>query len=189
MASKVEICNQALIEVGASTITSLSEGTPEANICSQVYDISSRSVQSAGFWTTCTFLDSLNQLSASPLYGFTYQYQLPTNPEILRIIQVKNEHINDTHYEIHGDKLLADESAISIKYVGFVTDPGLYGQLLTDAIIAKIASSIAFKLTGSASAADRLKRLSRAVTREMLFKDGQQNSPVKLTDDTLTRVR
>lgn len=189
MSSKVEICNQALIEIGARTITSLSEGTPEANMCSQVYDISARSVMSQGAWRSCTFQSSLNKISSSPLYGFDNQFQLPTDPEVLRVLSVQNEHIDDIKYEIQQDKLLADESAVNIKYIGFLTDPTAYGQFLEDAIIFKIASVIAYKLTGSRSASADLKTMYNSTLRRNLSQDGQQGSSIKLHDDTLLKDR
>jgi hypothetical protein len=37
MASEVSICNRALAMLGANTITSLQDGSTEANVCNAVY--------------------------------------------------------------------------------------------------------------------------------------------------------
>jgi len=189
MTSKVEIANQALMEIGDTPINSFDEGSPSANVISQVYDFVARQVMAEGAWSSCTFRASLNKLSETPVFGFNNKFQLPTEPEAIKILSINNEKINDVKYEIEQDKLLIDESAVSVKYIGFLTDPASYGIYLAETIVFALAARIAFRLTGMASVSKLKYQQYFQVLSLNLGKDGAQGSFRTFHSDALTQVR
>ena len=146
-------------------------------------------VISQGAWSTCIRRVALNQTVNTPLYGYTYEYQLPTDPSIVKLLNVQDEHVNDIDYRVEDDKLLANESAVNVKYVGLITDPGSYGPYLSNVVARRIAAEIAYKLTGSVSMQNAAYGRYQSELKKALAKDGEQGSAQYLHNDTLTRIR
>lgn len=190
MASQVQICNLALQRVGNRRITSLSDGTEVANACAAAYDLAVEDVLSTCSWTTATFRAVLAQTTATPAFGYDYQYQLPTDPKFLRIIEVYSTNpANSVKYAIEGDKLLSDDSAVSIRYVGMVTSPDSFGPFVTKAVIAKLAIEIAYTSSATLGLMDRLKQDYRDILEECMSLDATQGSADVITVDGYLRDR
>lgn len=189
MASKVQICNLALTRIGASTITSLSDGTRESNICNTIYEDIAEEVMSEGEWSTCTFRQTLNQTTNTPTYEYTYEYQLPTNPRWLKFIEISGDRLNDLEYAIEEDKLLTNESTVKCKYIGYLEDTSKYGPYLKAAIVSRLAHELSYSITGSGTNSDRLYQRYQLDLRKGLALDGQQGSGVYIYSDDLTKVR
>lgn len=189
MASQVDICNLALTRVGAATITSLTDGTREANLCNILYDEVAEEVMAEGAWSTCTFRATLNQTTNTPVYEYTYEYQLPTNPRILKFLEVQDDRSLDITYDIEEDKLLTDEGSVKVKYIGFLEDPGSYGAYLKAAIVSRLSHELAYTITGSASVAEKMWQRYQVDLRKGLAQDGGNGSSVTIFSDDLTRGR
>ena len=67
--SQVSIANRALAYIGANKITSLSEGTQEANAISNVYGDSLRSILSEAPWVFALKRSLLNKVQLTPSWG------------------------------------------------------------------------------------------------------------------------
>lgn len=189
MASRVEICNLALSRIGASTITSLSDGTRESNLCNVLYNDIAEEVMSEGEWSTCTFRQTLNKTTNTPLYDYTYEYQLPTNPRWLKFIEISGDRLNDLEYDIEEDKLLTNESTVKCKYIGFLEDSSKYGPYLKAAIVSRLAHELSYSITGSAANSDRLFQRYLVDLRKGLALDGQQGSGVYIYSTDIIKVR
>jgi hypothetical protein len=79
MASEVGICNSALIKIGASRITSLTEGSKNANLCAEQYAKLRDAELRAHLWNFATSRQKLAQISGAPVSGFEFHYQLPSD--------------------------------------------------------------------------------------------------------------
>ena len=86
MASKVEICNSALVSIGASKISSLTENVKAAQEINAKFDIVRDHLFRSHPWNCLINRATLSQDSATPAYGYTYQYLLPTNPLCLKVL-------------------------------------------------------------------------------------------------------
>ncbi len=85
--SEVDICNSALIHLGAGLITSLTENKDEARACNQFYAKSRDAVLTQANWTFATTQAELSKLSTTPLYKYGFAYLLPTNPYCLKPLE------------------------------------------------------------------------------------------------------
>lgn len=189
MASKAEICNLALVRLGANTITSLTDGTQTANLCNTVFDTLADEVMMEGPWTSTIRRADLNQLTTTPAFEYSYQYQLPTDPFCLKVLNVYSLSPSEEDYVIEDDKLLSDESSISIRYIGRLTDTGDWDPYLTRAFIARLASELAYPLTGkSDKAAFELERY-RLFLAEGLAINNQQGTIQVMDSADLITVR
>jgi hypothetical protein len=133
----------------------------------------------------------LGQETEAPVFGYSKQYALPTNPFCLRVLEFSNGSLsypqdnmtNNTGgpvFVIEGRKLLTDEDTARIKYIARVTDPQQYDALLIDALSARLASEIAYAATGSTSVSQLADALYRDKLREARFVDATEGAPQKL---------
>ena len=109
MASKIEMISTAMVLIGASPISSLTEGT-EGIVADALYDTTYFGLLASHSWRFATKKVSLTKMTDAPLNEFQYQYQLPT--DIITVGRV----YNFSDYEIFGDKLYSDQETVEIDY-------------------------------------------------------------------------
>lgn len=177
MASKVAICNTALSRLGASTITSLTDGTPEAKLCNTFFDLIADRVMSQGGWTSTIKRTSLAKTTNTPAFGYTSEFQLPLDPKCLKVLTVNEDGEGEVDYVIEGDKLLTDEGSISIRYVAKLTSTEDWDALLTEAVELLLAAYLAHPITGDDGKTEALKKEYGIFLENNLALDNQQGSP------------
>lgn len=177
MASQVQICNLALQRVGGQLITEIDEGTQAAILCATAYALVVDEVISSGAWSAATFRAVLAQTTATPAFGYDYQYQLPTDPKLLRIIEVySTSRAAAVDYKIEGTKLLSDDTAVSIRYIGRIDSPDDFGPFITRCVVARLAVELAYTSSATLGLADRLRQEYQATLEECLSLDATQGS-------------
>ena len=82
-------------------------------------------------------------------YGFSYQFQLPS--DFVRVVSVSAE-----DYRIENDQFLCDDSSIELKYVANIDETKL-DSLLAESISCFLAEELAYPLTQSQSLKDSIK--------------------------------
>ena len=90
--TKVDICARALVMIGASPISSFSDGSTEALVASNVYEDVVEASLSRHRWKFATNQKQLSLLSTAPEAKYEYAYQLPANPGVLHIVSLS---VND----------------------------------------------------------------------------------------------
>lgn len=189
MSSKVQICNLALIRLGVGTITSLSDNTDAANLCNILYDDIRDEVLSEGPWSVTVTRKELNKTTNTPSFGYTYEFQLPTSPKCLKVLEINEEVPGTYDYRIEGDKLLANISTMRIKYIGQITDTGLYSPWLKRALVSRLAAELAYNLTGSSRVAELMMAKYERDLATGLSNDTQQGSADDMPSSDLIEVR
>lgn len=179
MSSQVDIINMALSRLAATRITSLDDGTVSSQQAAAIWDLTTEYVQSMGPWPCNKFRAILAQSSLVPGFGYRFQYQLPTNPQCLRVLRVNEDVMGDIPYQIENGFLLTDEGAIGILYCGLVTDPGSYDPFLKQAIVDHLVAELAYKITGSKDTAQAATKYAADHMQELLNVSSVQGS----TDD------
>ena len=144
MASVVQICNSALNQLGASSITALTENSKNARICNERYETIRDAVYRSHPWNSLVKRVQLAQDSDTPAWGFSYQYTLPS--DCLRVLQIKDY---NSDYKIEGRKLLIDESDVYLIYLTIETDVNQLDILLRETISAGLAQDIAYAITSN----------------------------------------
>ena len=158
MASEVLICNSALQLIKHSkTITSLTQGTKEANACELVYEEMRDSLLSMHGWNFATKRVKMSQLSTAPIFEWKYGYEFPG--DFLRLVSVHDSSAGGTGslpYKIEGNQVNTDAANLYLRYIYRVTDPNLMIPLFRVALSKLIASRLAVALSQSASRSDEM---------------------------------
>jgi len=174
MASEVDIANSALNMIGASNITSLTEDSVAARIMNQRYEFVRDAVFRSHPWNCLVRRASLAQNSTAPTWGYTYAYNLPTDPFCLRVLRLEKL---DLDYKVEGRTIVSNEQTMKIKYVARVTDPNEYDTLLSETISARLAADTCYSITNSNSLVASMYSLYEAKLKEARFVDSTEGMP------------
>ena len=185
MASVVQICNSALNQLGASSITALTENSKNARICNERYETIRDAVYRSHPWNCLVKRVQLAQDTDTPAWGFTYQYTLPS--DCLRVLQIKDY---NSDYKIEGRKLLIDESDVYLIYLAIETDVNQLDILLRETISAGLAQDIAYAITSNLQVTKLMAEKYQAKLSEARHTDSSEgyntNPEVAPTDQIIT---
>lgn len=177
MASSISICSNALLALGAHPINSFDENTPHALLCSNIYPTVRNDLLRKHPWNCAVKRVVLSPNSAVPAFGFGYQFPLPG--DLIRILSV-GEEWEDTHYRIEGNKLMANQNVIRLRYIFRNEDESTWDAALVNLAEAMIAAKLAYAVTASASLRDSLTQEAAYLLRQAKAIDGQEDPPEEL---------
>lgn len=183
MATDVSICNNALLLIGANTITSLSDNVNEAVTCNALYEGTKDSLIQEGNWSFCRDVVSLTSSKAtSDIDDYDYMYDIPST--VFRIFKKDNVPNN---YDIYGAKLYTNDTTVNIYCL---TDPGesAFPAHFVRTLEFKMASILAAALEHDESMTQLFERLFTDSLRKSRRIDGQNTPNKSFTDAFLSPV-
>lgn len=170
--SQVQICNFALASIGTrSTISSLTEGSAEANQCALHYDVALEATLRGAHWNfarkqvTLALIADATQGQTVP-QPWLYEYALPANCLLARFVlpqmaamglPVPNVQPRPVPFIIASDQdengnditvLLTNEPNAQLVYTGRMSNPAVYDPSFVDAFAPVLGSKLAIPLTG-----------------------------------------
>lgn len=154
MASKIDICNQALLKVGADLIASLDTAGEtdtgvirSAKLCKALYDQALEEVLRMYTWNCCVARAIPSRLQDAPSFGYDYAFQLPN--DCLRVVAVyEDEGMYDDglQWVVEQGQILCDYEAIYLKYVRKPDNVNILDSLCTQAVICNLALKLCVAL-------------------------------------------
>tara|TARA_E500000331_G_scaffold87389_1_gene82970 strand:+ start:411 stop:992 length:582 start_codon:yes stop_codon:yes gene_type:complete len=144
MASVVQMCNSALNQLGAASITALTDNSKNARLCNERFNTVRDAVFRSHPWNSLIKRLQLAQDATTPAYGFSYQFTLPS--DCVRVLGI-NAYNSD--HKVEGRKILCNEASIKVIYVSQVTDPNEMDVLLRETISAGLAADLAYAITAN----------------------------------------
>lgn len=142
MASKLQICNLALVRISDGTITSLDEDSDQSNMCNLHFDQALESMLETYTWSDGIKRTKLALNDEEPLFGYPYSYKLPI--DFIRLVQgydATGVYNQQYRWNIEGRNVLSNIPEMCIKYVGLIEDVSILSPLATDALVNKLATS------------------------------------------------
>jgi len=189
MADKVQICNLALIRLSATRITSLTDNTIEAKQCSAIYELIAEQVMSLGPWPSVIRRTALSQLTTTPAYEYKYEYQLPTDPKFLRLLEINENKVGDIPHTVENGKLLVNESIVKIRYISYITDSESYDIYLRQAIADHLVAELTYATTGQIALYKKSLEYAQEHSKELLSQCSLQTSAQDVNSDTFIDAR
>ena len=175
MASVVDICNGALNQLGATTILSLTEDSKNARLCNSRFTQVRDALFRTHPWNCLQKRTELAKDTATPAWGFSSAFTLPA--DCLRLLYIIDY---DSNHKVEGRKILSNTDTMKILYIGRITDPNEYDELLRETLSASLAADIAYGVTSSNPVAQNMYTLFQDKLRDARFVDsteGQNNAP------------
>jgi hypothetical protein len=199
--TSLTICSDALIMLGASPLSSFTEGTAAAQACDRLYPDLRDSMISRYPWSWSFKKVQLSRLSSSPINEWRYAYQLPG--DILSGVQAvfESSGLNERQlrygWEIYGDQLYTNLETVYIDYQATVDEskmPNYFVHFLRTAMAAELGMVI----TDQASKADYFRAIAYGTPgeqnrgglfREAMNIDSRGKPPQIIEDYSLVELR
>jgi len=173
MASTVDICNGALNQLGATTILSLTEDSKNARLCNSRYTQVRDGLFRTHPWNCLQKRIELAADTTAPAWGFTSAYTLPA--DCLRLLKILDY---DSNYKVEGRKILSNTSSMKILYIGRITDPNEYDELLRETLSAALGADIAFAVTSNNQTATNMYNLFQDKLKDARFVDSTEGQNI-----------
>ena len=155
------VVNQALRDIGGSRIVSLTDGSKNANVASDIYEAIRDELLAGHPWNFATERVELARSATLPAIGFEYKYALPG--DWLRSISV---HDNDAgegtllHKE-EGGYIFADAENVYLRYVKRVTDANSMTADFRRAWAAALSRDMAIPIANSGTLQERMDKMAK----------------------------
>ena len=176
----IELVNAALVTIGQEPIVTLENNESVSSTVTAVrakVDLVKRELLRCNDWNCARVTTKLYELSNKKNTGWDHAYQLPTDPECLRVVQISvdgggiyidlDDYYNhnmgpmDSFFDIDGDILLCNAEEVYIKYTADI-DPAKFDPTLATAFVYQLASELAYTLPASVSLADYMQRMAKS---------------------------
>lgn len=193
MASQVEICNRALIKLGANTITSISDNSKSARVLSALWDSVRRTELSKRYWNFAIARTSLAALATAPSWGFANAYQLPN--DFLKLVQVSDLYVapglsdyrtgDESPYAIESRTLATDFAApLKLRYIQDVTDTGSFDVQFIEVMASKLAYEACYAITQSRDGQRMANEDYQTALAEAARSNAVARPPAEIPDDS-----
>ena len=153
----LSICSDALILLGASPISSFTEGSDAAQACDRLYPDLRDTMLSTYVWSWTLKKSQIARLSTDPINEWEYAYQLPGDmlSGVLAVFETSgtNERSRRYGWEVYGDQLYTNMETAFIDYQATISEtkmPNYFVRLLRTAL----AGEVAIVVTDQAAKAD-----------------------------------
>ena len=182
MASQVEIVNNALVEIGEATITSIDQNTRAARTAKRVWDNVRREMLTRYRWNFAKKRATLAADVTAPAFGYTHAFTVPT--DFLQLIGVYDSAEDQRQltatrqaYASEGRKILYDGTALSIFYVADITDTAQFDPLFESALVYKLALRLAYDLSTGTGRSEAIQGFFTEAIKTAKFSNAIQNTP------------
>ena len=149
--SKVDICNHALLKIGADTISSLdtASNTTEATIqsakfCNVLFDQALEEVLRMHKWNDAMRRVHLTRLTEAPAFKWKYNYLVPTDCiRIINLYETTDAYDDQTSWVVEGRNILTDYETAFLSYVSKPQDVSTLNSFVTQCVIQNLAIKLA----------------------------------------------
>jgi len=180
--SQVDIANAALRKIGASTITSFTQGIKNSNYINDRYADLRDALLEMHQWNFAVKRKKLAQLSETPAVNFDYAYSLPTDYIRAMSVHDNDEGLGVVDHKIEDGKILSSSDQLWLIYVSRVTDPNKMSPLFREALSALIASEAAVAIAESNTMREQAEKAFQRILRRARSADSMADLPDRLPD-------
>lgn len=186
--SPFDICNRALIRVGAKMISSFDESTTESIAAGTEYDAAVREALADHPWRFALRQVELNKLSGSPIARWASAYQIPG--DVITIRAVTDQLGRTVLYGRQEDKIVTDEThALFMDYTARVPE-ALWHPAFTRALVVTLSATFAKVLLADLQMASALRDEAENIYwPRARSADSQQQTTRRLPRSRLLAVR
>lgn len=175
--SVIEICNNALTDLGEEAIASLTDNTKTARLCNQRWPAVRDAVLRAHPWN-CASSQAELAASAAPA-GWKHLCAYPLPADCLRVLAVCSGGTGVAAWEVQAGAVLCDEPGpLQVLYIRRIDDPRLFDPLLCEALTARLSATLAYPITASTALAQSFWAAYADKLREARGVDAREAAPV-----------
>ena len=186
--SKFDICNKALVLVGANTISSFTQNTTESNVAGQLYESTLENLLTRCRWRFASKQAQLSKNSSNPDARYESSYALPNDAFIIHTVTVADDIIK---YDRYGQNLFTNTTSSDTVIADYTFQPSesIFPPYFKQTLVFELASLFA----GAIARNDQLSELyhKRSIAQLAIAKatDGQAQTTRRLNVDRFRNVR
>lgn len=199
MASRVDICNLALLKLGSgSKITSLTDNSVAARALSNCYDLIRKAELRANTWSFSLKRTALPASATPPAWGYANAFPLPS--DYVRLMQANQFYLTPALLDYNtGDasafaietnadgvlSILTDYTApLKIRYVWDVTDEGRFDALFNISLAARLAYETCEQITNSNTKKQSIRQDYMDAIKQAVRTNSIEKPPALIGDDS-----
>jgi hypothetical protein len=175
--SAVEICSNALLQLGDRPIASFNENNDRTRLVSNLWESKMEKVLRIHPWNCATKQVILSPDSTAPVFDWASRFQLPT--DWLRTIRVGLKDSPEA-YDIQGRYILMDGSECLLTYIWRNAVVGTWDTLLVEAMTEVMKAALTYPITKSTSKQATEEEIVRRVLQSAKTINGQETPPEEL---------
>ena len=118
--SKFDICNKAMVLVGANTISSFTQNTTESKVASQLYEATLENLITRCRWRFASKQSQLSKNTTNPDARYESSYALPNDALVIHTVTVADDVIK---YDRYGQNLFTDTTSSDIVIADYTFQP------------------------------------------------------------------
>tara|TARA_B100001094_G_C18132955_1_gene773346 strand:+ start:733 stop:1341 length:609 start_codon:yes stop_codon:yes gene_type:complete len=186
--SKFDICNKALVLVGANTISSFTQNTTESKVANQLYESTLENLLTRCRWRFASKQAQLSKNTANPDARYDSSYALPNDAHIIHTVTVGDDVIK---YDRYGQNLFTNTTSSDTVIADYTFQPSesIFPPYFKQTLVFELASLFA----GAIARNDQLSELyhKRSIAQLAIAKatDAQAQTTRRLNVDRFRNVR
>jgi hypothetical protein len=149
--SSVSISNMALTRLGKATISSLSENSSEARLCSLLYQPTVSEILRLRDWSWAKSYVSLTAAANPTISKWSRAYNLPSDFGRMIALNKLDDFTSEYPYEIVGNQLLTNETSASIQYVKNTVSESSFDGVFVDLLVCRLAIKLVIPMGADAN--------------------------------------
>ena len=175
--SVIEICNNALTDLGEEAISSLTDNTKAARLCNQRWPAVRDAVLRAHPWNCASAQAELAASAGASGWRYQAGFLLPT--DCLRVLSVCSGGADVEPWEVQAGAVLCNaDGPLQVLYIRRIDDPRLFDPLLCEALTARLSATLAYPITASTALAQSFWAAYADKLREARGVDAREASPI-----------
>lgn len=185
-ATAVSICSNALLMLGAQTISSFEDPVDRARICSGLYPTIRDDLLRTHPWNCCIKRVLLAPDADAPAFGYAASFELPA--DCLRVLEVGENNVQ-IDYLLEGRSIQAEATSLELRYVFLNEVENTWDSSLVALMTLAMAAALAYPITQSASMQSTMEQKLSMAKKVARAVDGQEEPPQTLGDERLYSAR
>lgn len=183
MTTAVSICSNALMMLGKDPIDDLyDDESDRAKYCANLYPSLRDWLLRKHFWNCAIKRVLLSPLTTAPAYGYSAQFQLPS--DFLRVYEVGYARAFVTDFQVENKTILANATQLPLRYVWRNEDENNWDAGLVQVATFFMAARLAYPVTQSTTLRDSMLQEAMRELREAKSIDGMENPSDTFGDET-----
>ena len=181
--TEIDVINRALVKLGASKITSLTDNGKSERVMSNIVDIVRDRFLRDNPWNPAIERVQLAVNTVAPEWGWASAYDLPSDfikllnvessTQTVSVYGASNNTPQNIEYKLEGGQILCDETdALNIRYVSRLTDMTRYDPTMIEALATLYAAEACMSLREDSGLRDQLMREYEHILFEAKRNDG-----------------
>lgn len=193
MASKIDICNLALLKLGADKIASIdTPNSTNEETCQLFYPIVLKKVLEQRDWSFMMRRVILSTpVAPGPSWGYTYGHAIPSDAE--RIIDVRENSYENTpssfQWRVEGKNITSDSDTIYVRYISNDISTLDLSSTFVMAIATDLAAQICIAVTENRNLKNDLMVEADMLLTDAATADGMQGKSEQKYSNALVDVR